>query len=449
MDALSRAAVRALRLFGDEASERVFTTVGPEQEYFLIDEQYYFERPDLVTTGRTLFGAQPPKGHELDDHYFGSIPERILACMLDVERELAKLGVPIKTRHNEVAPAQYEVAPDLRELQRRLRPPAADDADHAERGPALRAGVPAAREALRRRQRLGQAQQLVDGHRHRPQPARARRHPAGEPAVPVLLRGRDPGGQQAPAAAARVDRLDRAGPPPGRQRGAAGDHLDLPRGAAAHGLRERSSPARRAGVRARLVPRAGHAGAAAAAHARRRPQPHLPFAFTGNKFEFRALGSSQSLSLPNTVLNTIVAEAMDELSERARRAARRAGRPGGRRSRRSSRTAGRPTSRSSSRATTTTRSGTRRPSSAGWPTCARTPDALPWLIEASTVEVFCSLRRALRARAALALRRDGRAVHHHEQHRGRDRGLDRPHDAAAGGAAPSGLAAGGGRRDAW
>ena len=89
----------------------MFTTTGCEQEYFLIDEQYYFERPDLVTTGRTLFGAKPPKGHELDDHYFGSIPERVLAYMLEVERELAKLGVPIKTRHNEVAPNQFEVAP--------------------------------------------------------------------------------------------------------------------------------------------------------------------------------------------------------------------------------------------------------------------------------------------------------------------------------------------------
>src|SRR4051794_36736102 len=76
MDALSRSAVRALKLLGEERPQRVFTTMGPEQEYFLIDEQYYFERPDLVTTGRTLFGAQPPKGHELDDHYFGSIPER-------------------------------------------------------------------------------------------------------------------------------------------------------------------------------------------------------------------------------------------------------------------------------------------------------------------------------------------------------------------------------------
>ena len=111
MDALSKAAVAALKLFGNQTASRVFTTVGPEQEYFLIDEQYYFERPDLVTTGRTLFGAKPAKGHELDDHYFGSIPERVLAYMLDTERELAKLGVPIKTRHNEVAPAQYEVAP--------------------------------------------------------------------------------------------------------------------------------------------------------------------------------------------------------------------------------------------------------------------------------------------------------------------------------------------------
>src|SRR6201987_1622972 len=111
MDALSGAALRALKLLGVDDAERVFTTMGCEQEYFLIDEQYFFERPDLVTTGRTLFGAKPAKGHELDDHYFGSIPERVLAYMLEVELELAQLGIPIKTRHNEVAPNQYEVAP--------------------------------------------------------------------------------------------------------------------------------------------------------------------------------------------------------------------------------------------------------------------------------------------------------------------------------------------------
>ena len=118
---------------------------------------------------------------------------------------------------------------DLRELERRLRPPAADDADHAERGAPLRAGVPAAREAVRRRKRLGQAQQLVDGHRHGQEPAGARRHAAPQPRVPVLLRRRDPGGQQVPGTAAGVDRLARSGSSPGRQRGAAGDHLDLPR----------------------------------------------------------------------------------------------------------------------------------------------------------------------------------------------------------------------------
>jgi len=111
MDALSTAAIKALRLLGDEESQHVFTTVGPEQEYFLIDEQYFYERPDLIATGRTLFGAKPPKGHELDDHYFGSIPERVLAFMMESELEMKKLGIPVKTRHNEVAPAQYEIAP--------------------------------------------------------------------------------------------------------------------------------------------------------------------------------------------------------------------------------------------------------------------------------------------------------------------------------------------------
>ena len=111
-DALGRQALRALRLFGAEAGiHRVIATCGPEQEYFLIDRNFYFARPDLVTCGRTLFGARPPKGQELEDHYFGQIPERVLSLMLDAERELYRLGVPVKTRHNEVAPAQYEFAP--------------------------------------------------------------------------------------------------------------------------------------------------------------------------------------------------------------------------------------------------------------------------------------------------------------------------------------------------
>ena len=110
MEALSKQAIRILKLFGSKAT-RVHATCGPEQEYFLIDQQFYFNRPDLINAGRTLFGAKPPKGQEMEDHYFGSIPERVLAFMHDVERELYRVGVPVKTRHNEVAPSQYEVAP--------------------------------------------------------------------------------------------------------------------------------------------------------------------------------------------------------------------------------------------------------------------------------------------------------------------------------------------------
>src|SRR5687767_12674702 len=110
MEALSAQALRILKLFGKDA-KKVFTTVGPEQEYFLIDKNFYYARPDLINAGRTLFGAKPPKGQEMEDQYFGIIPERVLACMAEVEAELFKLGVPVKTRHNEVAPAQYEIAP--------------------------------------------------------------------------------------------------------------------------------------------------------------------------------------------------------------------------------------------------------------------------------------------------------------------------------------------------
>ena len=111
MEALSAQAVRILRLFGDSATKRVITTVGPEQEYFLVDKKLYDERPDLIYTGRTLFGARAPKGQELEDHYFGAIKPRIAAFMQELDEELWKLGVLAKTKHNEVAPAQHELAP--------------------------------------------------------------------------------------------------------------------------------------------------------------------------------------------------------------------------------------------------------------------------------------------------------------------------------------------------
>ena len=110
MEALSKQAVRVLKLFGSTAG-RVITTCGPEQEYFLIDRYFYLSRPDLINAGRTLFGAKPPKGQELEDQYFGAIPERVMAFMNEAEAELFRVGVPVKTRHNEVAPSQYEIAP--------------------------------------------------------------------------------------------------------------------------------------------------------------------------------------------------------------------------------------------------------------------------------------------------------------------------------------------------
>ncbi|HXQ77594.1 MAG TPA: glutamine synthetase III, partial [Gemmatimonadaceae bacterium] len=114
-DALSDRAIGLLELLGDKGVQRVFTTLGPEQEYFLIDRGHFALRPDLVMAGRTLIGAPPPRGQQLEDHYFGGIPERIQACIAEVEYELYKLGVPIVTRHNEVAPSQFEMAPRYEE----------------------------------------------------------------------------------------------------------------------------------------------------------------------------------------------------------------------------------------------------------------------------------------------------------------------------------------------
>ena len=111
MEAINEQALRLIRLFGNTTSKRVTPSVGPEQEYFIVDREKYLQRKDLIFTGRTLFGAMPPKGQEMDDHYFGSIRERIASYMRDVNIELWKLGVSSKTQHNEVAPAQHELAP--------------------------------------------------------------------------------------------------------------------------------------------------------------------------------------------------------------------------------------------------------------------------------------------------------------------------------------------------
>lgn len=313
MGALSDAAVRALRLLGDEQTERVFTTVGPEQEYFLIDEQYYFARPDLLTTGRTLFGAQPPKGHELDDHYFGSIPERVLAYMLDVERELAKLGVPIKTRHNEVAPAQYEIAPMFENSN--------VGSDHQQitmqvlQNTARKYGLVC---LLHEKPFAG-----VNGS------GKHNNWSMGTDSGDNLLEPGDTPNHNlsflffCTAVIQAVDkhqgllRATVAGPGQDHRLGAneappaiisifLGDELAAVYEAIEKGVAGEPKPGSLLGLGTDVLPPLPlHGGD------RNRTSP---FAFTGNKFEFRAVGSTQSVAIANTVLNTIVAEAIDDLA---------------------------------------------------------------------------------------------------------------------------------------
>ena len=314
MDALSGAAMRALELLGSAPdAKRVFTTVGPEQEYFLIDEQYYFERPDLLTTGRTLFGAKPPKGHELDDHYFGSIPERILACMMETELELAKLGVPVKTRHNEVAPNQYELAPIFENSN--------VGSDHQQitmqvmQNVARRYGLVC---LLHEKPFAG-----VNGS------GKHNNWSMGtDTGVNLLEPGDTPAENlqflffctaviQAVNAHQALLRASIASPGQDHRLGAneappaiisifLGSELEKVFDAILSGKGSQSKPGSFLGLGTPVLPPLPlHGGD------RNRTSP---FAFTGNKFEFRALGSSMSLALPNTVLNTIVAEAVDDLA---------------------------------------------------------------------------------------------------------------------------------------
>ena len=273
-EALGKQALRVLRWFDNTTSSRVFTNIGPEQEYFLVDRRLAEQRPDLVLTGRTLFGAASPKGQELEDQYFGPIRERILAFMMDLDRELWRLGIPSKTRHNEVAPGQFEMAPVyettsvgsdhnmvVMSTMRRLAP---------QHGLMLLD----AREAVRRHQRLGQAQQLVDGHRRRGEPPRPGPRPARECPVPGLPDGRRPGRQRPRGPDPRQHRRRRQRPSPGRQRGAAGHRLDLP-GLPAGGRHRPAGAGRGLRLEAGRPRGAGRHLAAGAAEGRHRPQPDL------------------------------------------------------------------------------------------------------------------------------------------------------------------------------
>ncbi|MCS7020792.1 MAG: glutamine synthetase III [Gemmataceae bacterium] len=325
MEALSTHALRILRLFGNTEAQKVFSTVGPEQEYFLIDKHFFYARPDLVNCGRTLFGAKPPKGQELEDQYFGAIPERVLACMADCEAQLFRLGVPVKTRHNEVAPSQYEIAVTYEDANLAC--------DHNQlvmdilRQTADRYGLvcllhekPFA--GINGSGKHNNWSMATDTGENLLNPGDSPHENAqflvfcvavirAVSRYPELLRvsvasaGNDHrlGANEAPPAIISVflgeqlqdvmDQLERADLKATRQ----GGFMEI-------GVSVLPKLPRDAGDRNRTS----------------------PFAFTGNKFEFRAVGSSFSIAGPNTVLNTIVAESLDYIATNLE-AAVKAGKP--------------------------------------------------------------------------------------------------------------------------
>ena len=315
MEALSKQALRVLRLFGNTTATKVFTTVGSEQEYFLIDRNFYYARPDLINCGRTLFGTKPPKGQEMEDHYFGNIPERVLACMLEAEQELYKLAVPVKTRHNEVAPAQYEIAPlfensnlahDHQMLTMETLRRVAEKYGLAcllHEKPF--AGVNGSGKHNNWSMATDTGENLLspgDTPHDNAQflvfcvaVIRAVNKYAELLRVAVAFAGNDHrlGAQEAPPAIISIylgeqlqDIMDQieAG---GAKSAKAGGHMEV-------------------GVT--VLPRLPRD-----ASDRNRTSP---FAFTGSKFEFRAVGGGQSIAGPNTVLNTIVAESLDYIATR-------------------------------------------------------------------------------------------------------------------------------------
>lgn len=310
MEALSTQALRILRLFGNTEAKKVFTTVGPEQEYFLIDKHFYYARPDLINAGRTLFGAKPPKGQELEDQYFGSIPERVLACMAECEAELFKLAVPVKTRHNEVAPSQYEIAPifensnlatDHQMLTMELLRRTAEKYGLA----CLLHEKPFA--GINGSGKHNNWSMSTDTGENLLNPGDTPHDNAqflvfcvavirAVAKYPELLR-------VSVCGAANDHRLGANEAPPAIISIFLGDQLQDVIDQLEKGPPKRTKEGGFMEIGVSVLPKLPRD-----AGDRNRTSP---FAFTGNKFEFRAVGASQSVSGPNTVLNTIVAESLD------------------------------------------------------------------------------------------------------------------------------------------
>ncbi|MCC5829116.1 MAG: glutamine synthetase III [Phycisphaeraceae bacterium] len=309
MQALNAQAQRVLKFFGNDGPF-VSSTAGAEQEYFLIDTNFYYARPDIMASGRTLFGAPPPRGQEFDDHYFGAIPERVLAFMFEGERELFKLGIPAKTRHNEVAPGQYEIAPvfefanvatDHQQLiQTTLKKVAHKYGMVCLTHEKPFAGVNGSGKHLNYAMGSAKAGNLFD--------------PGDTPAENAqflvfcaamikavykwskLLRA-------VVASASNDHRLGANEAPPAIISIFLGDELTEVMESIATGKPVKARKALLSVGVDVLPPIPKHSGD------RNRTSP---MAFTGNRFEFRAVGSSQSLAGPLVALNTIIAEQLDE-----------------------------------------------------------------------------------------------------------------------------------------
>ena len=320
MEAINEQALRFIRLFGNTTSKRVTPSVGPEQEYFLVDREKYLQRKDLIFTGRTLFGAMPPKGQEMDDHYFGSIRERIAAYMKDVNVELWKLGVSAKTQHNEAAPAQHELAP--------IYAPANIAVDHNQlimetlKKVAGRHGLQC---LLHEKPFAGvNGSGKHDNWSITTDDGINLLDPGKTPheniqfllVLTCILKAVDTHADLLREAAADVGNDHRLGAneaPPAIISVFLGEQLQdvltqlISTGSATHSL---SGQKLETGVKA--IP-----DFMMDAADRNRTSP---FAFTGNKFEFRMVGSQDSVAQPNVVLNTIVAEAFAEACDELEKA---------------------------------------------------------------------------------------------------------------------------------
>jgi glutamine synthetase len=313
-EALGVQALRVLRWFGNSSATRVFTNIGPEQEYFLIDRRLAEQRPDLVLTGRTLFGAASPKGQELEDQYFGPIRERILAYMMDLDRELWRLGIPSKTRHNEVAPGQFEMAP--------VYEPTSVGSDHNMVVMAMMrrlaprhglmflihekpfAGINGSGKHNNWSMGTDAGENLLD--------------PGNDPHanaqflafLVAVIRGVNVHADLLRASIADAGNDHRLGAneaPPAIVSIFLGSQLEDVVDQLARGAASKSKQGGSLQLGATSLPEL------AKDHTDRNRTS--PFAFTGNKFEFRAVGSSAPIYWPQTVLNTAVADSLSKLAD--------------------------------------------------------------------------------------------------------------------------------------